>query len=112
MRPLTLTGLPDAPVIQKDLTRVTAVSVNLVWLSMFDGGSIQTFTVLHHKEGSLNLNVSLPVSDPGYGKLVSLHVDSLRELTKYIFIVRSKNDFGRQSVESVEEVFMTLGELK
>ena len=101
----------DAPVIQKDLTRVTAVSVKLVWLSMFDGGSTQTFRVLYQQEGSLNINVSLPVADPGYEKRVSLHVKNLKELTKYSFIVRSKNALSGQTVESVEENFMTNGEL-
>ena len=78
---------------------------------MFDGGSTQTFRVLYQLEGSLNINVSLPISDPGYLKRVSLHVKNLKELTKYTFIVRSKNVLSGQKVESVEESFMTNGEL-
>ena len=78
---------------------------------MFDGGSTQTFRVLYQQEGSLIINVSLPIADPGYGKHASLHIKNLKELSKYSFIVRSKNALSGQTVESVEEGFMTNGEL-
>ena len=44
-----LVGPPTPPVISKTLTRVTAVSVNLVWTSGYNGGYPQTFSIIYQQ---------------------------------------------------------------
>ena len=86
-------GAPDSPVIQKELCRVTAVSINLVWFSGFNGGSKQTFTVFYKQEGTSQNITSSEIADPGYMQKASLFVGGLCESSKYTFTVQSVNAF-------------------
>ena len=86
-------GAPDSPVIQKELCRVTAVSINLVWLSGFNGGSKQTFTVIYKQEGTSKDSTSSEMTDPGYMQKASLFIGGLTESSNYTFTVQSVNAF-------------------
>ena len=90
-----LTGAPEAPVIQTELTHVTAVSVTLVWRSGFHSGSPQTFTVQYRKKGDEDyITDGHSVSDPGYQRLAERFISNLTEKTQYEFRVRAHNQFG------------------
>ena len=86
-------GPPESPVIQKELCQVTAVSINLVWLSGFNGGSKQTFNVIYKQEGTLKKIKSYELRDPGYMQMASLFVGGLNESSKYTFTVQALNTF-------------------
>ena len=106
---ILLAGPPDPPIISKTLTRVTAVSVSLVWTSGFNGGFIQTFTVIYQKQGSQPVTSS-PIPDPGYQRDVSLFVGNLNASTTYEFIVRAQNSYnGSSAAYSNPEQFTTNG---
>ena len=106
---IPLAGRPDPPIISRTSTKVTAVSLNLVWTSGFNGGFTQTFTVIYQKLGS-QPSVSLPVPDPGYQRDVNLFVGNLNESTTYEFIVRAQNSYnGSSAAYSTPEQFTTNG---
>ena len=106
-------GPPDAPVIQRQLTKVTAVSVNLVWLSGFNGGSTQTFTVTYRPKSSENLIFNKEFTDPGYQKQGQAFIGNLNESSEYRFTVLTKNrQNGQNRNKSKTEIFMTKGKIK
>ena len=104
-------GPPDAPVIQRTLTKVTAVSVNLVWLTGFNGGSIQTFTIICKPSGLEYQTVFKDIPDPGYQQKV--YVGNLKESSEYRFTVQTKNLYtgGPNTNKSQTETFVTKGEI-
>ena len=105
-------GAPDAPVILRTLTKSTAVSVNLVWLSGFNGGFTQTFTVICKPEGSENLISKKEFTDPGYQKQGEAFVGNLNESSEYRFTVLTQNrhsENGQNSNKSKTEIFKTKG---
>ena len=107
---MSFVGPPDAPVILRTLTKVTAVSVNLVWLSGFNGGSTQTFTVICRAKGSENLIFNKEFTDPGYQKQGQAFVGNLKEQSEYIFTVLTRNRLpgkGKNTNKSETETFMT-----
>ena len=104
-----LAGPPDPPIISRTFTRVTAVSVNLVWISGFNGGYPQTFTVIYQRQG-FQPNITSPIPDPGYGQEVSLFVGNLNESVTYEFAVRAQNSYnGSSTTYSNPEKFNTKG---
>ena len=108
-----LVGPPTPPVISKTLTRVTAVSVNLVWTSGYNGGYPQTFSVIYQHLRSSTGTIIGPVNDPGYGEEVSLFIGDLRETSPYKFTVRTENSYdGLSTSYSETELFETTGEYK
>ena len=105
-----LTGAPEAPVIQTELTHVTAVSVTLVWRSGFHSSSPQTFTVQYRKKGDEDyITDGHSVSDPGYQRLAQRFISNLTEKTQYEFRVRAHNQFGasysKPTVYNQKQVF-------
>ena len=106
----SLAGPPDAPVIQRNLPKVTAVSVNLIWLSGFNGGSTQTFTVICRPKDSENVIYSKEFTDPGYQKQGCAVVGNLTEQSEYRFTVFTQNRHpgkGNNTNKSETEMFMT-----
>ena len=106
----SLVGPPDAPVILGTLTKVTAVSVNLVWLSGFNGGSTQTFTVICKPKGSEIPIFNQEFTDPGYHKQGQALVGNLKEQSEYRFTVLTRNRHpgkGKNTNTSETETFMT-----
>ena len=106
----SLAGPPDVPVIHRNLTKVTAVSVNLVWLSGFNGGSTQTFTVICRPKDSENVIYSKEFTDPGYQKQGQAFVRNLTEQSEYRFTVFTRNRYpgkGNNTSKSETETFMT-----
>ena len=105
-------GPPDAPVIQHHLTKVTAVSVNLVWLSGFNGGSTQTFTVICKPKDSEIPVLNQEFPDPGYKKQGQAFVGNLKEQSNYRFTVLAQNNHsgtGQNTNKSKMETFVTKG---
>ena len=93
------------------MTKVTALSVNLVWTSGYNGGHPQTFTVIYRKQGSPTGIITGPVPDPGHGQDVSLFIGDLEEASLYQFIVRAENSYdGLSTSYSETESFETNGE--
>ena len=109
---ISLTGPPDPPIIQRALTRVTAVSVNLFWTSEFNGGSTQTFTVICQWHGANSAIIIEDIADPISNREVSLSVRNLNETTEYYFTVRTDNLYpGESTATSKTEKFVTNGKL-
>ena len=107
---ISLTGPPDPPVIQRALTRVTAVSVYLVWASGFNGGSTQTFTVICQAHSASSPIIIEDIPDPINDNEVSLLVRNLNEKTEYSFTVRTNNMYpGESTATSETEMFVTNG---
>ena len=106
-------GPPDAPVIQRTLTKVTAVSVNLVWLSGFNGGSTQTFTVICKPSDSEYEIVFKDIPDPGYQQTGQVYVGNQKESSEYRFTVQTKNLYtgGPNTNKSKTETFVTKGKI-
>ena len=105
-------GPPDAPVILWTLTKVTAVSVNLVWLSGFNGGSTQTFTVICKPKDSEIPIFTQEFTDPGYQKQGKAFVGNLKEQSEYRFTVLTLNNHsetGPNTNKSKMETFVTKG---
>ena len=109
---ISLTGPPDPPIIQRALTKVTAVSVNLVWTSGFNGGSTQTFTVICQSHGASSAIIIEDIADPISNRDVSLLVRNLNETTEYSFTVMSNNLYpGESTSTSKTKKFVTNGKL-
>ena len=106
-------GPPDAPVILQTLTKVTAVSVNLVWLSGFNGGFTQTFTVICKPKVSENPILFKDIPDPGYQQTEQVYVGNLKESSEYKFSVQTKNLYttGPNTNKSQTETFVTKGKI-
>ena len=106
MHAYMLTGAPEAPVIQTELTHVTALSVTLVWGSGFHSGSPQTFTVQYKRKRDEDyITDGHSVTDPGYRRLAQRFISNLTEKTQYEFRVRASNEFGTS--HSQPEIFTT-----
>ena len=94
---------------------VTAVSVNLVWLSGFNGGSTQTFTVTCKAKRLENLIFTKEFTDPGYQKQGQAFVGNLNESSEYRFTVVTRNrhsENDQNSNKSKTEIFMTEGKTR
>ena len=89
-------AVPEAPEIQPEpVTHVTAVSVNLTWISGFNGGSKQNFTVQYRKVGDAAfISDGDIVCDPGYQRLACKFILNLTEKTQYEFRVTAQNEVG------------------
>ena len=88
------------------------MSMNLVWLSGFNGGSTQTFTVTCRPKGSENLIFNKEFPDPGYQKQGQAFVGNLKEQSEYRFTVPTRNRHpgnGKNTNKSETETFMTKG---
>ncbi|XP_074658381.1 synaptogenesis protein syg-2-like [Tubulanus polymorphus] len=87
---LTETGPPQTP---SNLTVIakTAVSVTLSWVSEFEGGFKQTFTVSYRGSDSTGFVNKSKIPDPGYRKLVQTKITALKPATDYQFKVKSIN---------------------
>ena len=88
------------------------MSVNLVWLSGFDGGSAQTFTVICQQMSLENLIYNEEFKDPGYQKQGEAFVANLNESSEYRFTVLTRNrnsENGQNINRSKTETFMTKG---
>ena len=103
------TGVPEAPVIQTGpTTHVTAVSVNLTWISGFNGGFKQNFTVQYRKMGdAAYVSDGDIVHDPGYQRLAYKFISNLTEQTQYEFRVTAHNELG--SSNPYDKLFTTKG---
>ena len=91
------------------------MSVNLVWLSGFNGGSTQTFTIICQPKSLANLIVNKEFTDPGYQKQGEAFVRNLNESSEYRFIVLTRNrhsENGQNSNQSKTEIFMTKGKTR
>ena len=86
------------------------MSVNLVWIAGFNGGSTQTFTVICQPQGAgSSINIE-DIADPINDREVSLLVRNLNETTEYSFTVRTDNLYpGESTATSKTEKFVTNG---
>ena len=102
-------AVPEGPEIQPEpVTRVTAVSVNLTWISGFNGGSKQNFTVQYRKVGDgTYISDGEIVHDPGYQRLAHKFISNLTEKTQYEFIVTAQNELGHSDPH--DKLFTTKG---
>ena len=101
---------PPATPTMVDVGSVTAISVNLSWVSGLDGGHPQTYHVLVRPAGTTSSSsgpLGEPIHDPGLRHRVQHTVTGLEPNTNYYFQVVTKNMYGSQ--ESVVVGGMTLG---
>ena len=76
-------------------------SAKIQWMSSFNGGDSQTFTVnafLARQEASR----SVPVHDKGENILHNIQLYNLQPSTKYTFYVVAQNKHGDTSSEKIE----------
>ena len=85
------------------------MSVNLAWLSGFNGGSTQTFTVICKPSDSEYEIVFKGIPDPGYQQMGHLFVGNLS--SEYRITVQTKNLYtaGLNTNKSQTETFVTKG---
>ena len=92
-------GKPDRP---RDVEMICNIkSAKIQWMSSFNGGDSQTFTVyaiLARQEASR----SEPVHDEGENNLHNVQLYNLQPSTKYMFYVVAKNKHGNISSEKRE----------
>ena len=90
------------------------MSVNLVWLSGFNGGSTQSFTVICKPSGSKYEIVFKDIPDRGYQQMGHLFVGNLKESSEYRITVQTKNlnTAGLNTNKSQTETFVTKGKTK
>ena len=102
-------AVPEAPEIQPEpVTHVTAVSVNLTWISGFNGGSKQNFTAQYRKVGDAAIISDGDIAcDPGYQRLAHKFVLNLAEKTQYEFRVTAQNELGSSNPH--DKLFTTKG---
>ena len=93
-------GEPYQPIIHKDKSSVTAVSVTLAWEPNYDGGYAQTFSILYRTEYG-GFTITENIKDPGMGNIVYSDKLNLSDSTCYNIKVISKTAYnGRSMVES------------
>ena len=100
-------GLPYPP---ESLTfeSVTSISITLSWISSWNGGSLQTFTVYHRKDGDGKITYNDGIADTGFGTKIFFKATDLEPNTLYFFRVQSKNMHG-ESILPPEIPTETLG---
>ena len=100
-------GLPYPP---ESLTfeSVTSISITLSWISDWNGGSLQTFTVYHRKDGESKITYNDGIADTGFGTKIFFKATGLEPNTLYFFRVQSKNMHG-ESILPPEVPTKTLG---
>ncbi|XP_046570603.1 neural cell adhesion molecule 2-like [Haliotis rubra] len=84
---------PDETVIHN----ITSTSVWLQWQANFDGGSPQTFSVEYRASGSDWRVWKQGIPDPGQGKWLISHINSLKPNTEYMFQISARNIRGTSS---------------
>ena len=102
-------AVPEAPEIQPEpVTHITAVSVNLTWISGFNGGSKQNFTVKYRKVGDVDyVSDGDIVQDPGYQNRAHKFISNLTEKTQYKFRITAQNKLGHSDPH--DTLFRTKG---
>ncbi|XP_074657814.1 nephrin-like isoform X2 [Tubulanus polymorphus] len=103
---LTETGPPQTP---SNLTVIakTAASVTLSWVSEFEGGFKQTFTVSYRGSDSTGFVNKSKIPDPGYRKLVQTKITALKPATDYQFKVKSINLNPADNTSSFTDIVTT-----
>ena len=97
-------GPPFKPIIHKNKSRVTAVSVSLAWEAKFDGGYPQTLSVLYGVKGRALVELKTDIKDPGLGNIVYTQLLKLTGETCYQFQITSKNEYTETSISKSDIV--------
>ena len=97
-------GPPFSPIIHKNKSRVTAVSVSLAWEAKFDGGYPQTLSVLYGVKGKRLSVLKSSIKDPGLGNIVYTQLLKLTAGTCFQFQITSKNYYSETSVSKSDIV--------
>jgi len=88
----------DRPDVPLNFTSVNTQhnTVNLTWISSFNGGSIQTFTIEQKQTNTGNewQNTAANIPDIGQKKVLFHVVECLKAQTSYQFKLYSRNSFG------------------
>ncbi|XP_069119318.1 peroxidasin homolog [Argopecten irradians] len=89
---------PDPPYGGKAVCPCKDVAI-LMWMSGYNGGSTQKFTVGVRTEAQsdVTINRSIVISDPGLGEIVTATLAGLKADTKTFFTIYAVNDFGISS---------------
>ncbi|XP_064649228.1 uncharacterized protein LOC135501218 isoform X3 [Lineus longissimus] len=92
--------LPCCPALED----ATAVSLTLIFMSNFTGGSVQTFTI-ENKKSALNVwdTAVKDIADPGTGNNVVQKISGLGSDTKYMVRVKATNDDGESGYGKILE---------
>ena len=97
-------GTPFKPIIHKDNSRVTAVSVSLAWEAKFNGGYPQTLSALYGVKGRGLGVLKTDIKDPGLGNIVYTQLLKLTGETCYQFQITSQNEYNGTSVSKSDIV--------
>ena len=102
---MTLKGAPDKPAINTSQLAVTAVSISVTWMSGYNGGSTQTFTVhLRGPQQTDFIQVNGNVTDPGFKNVTGRVLLGLREKTCYDVMIKVRNGYRGGTEKSSESV--------
>lgn len=91
------TGRPDEPRQILATCEITAARVQ--WISSFDGGDSQTFTVFA-LNSQYETRYSDPTSDTGENIVHAAYVQNLQPSVSYVFYVFAQNRHGNSSSEN------------
>ena len=97
-------GAPFNPIIHKDKSRVTAVSVSLAWEAKFNGGYQQTLTIMYGLKGRGLSVLKTGIKDPGVGNIVYTQLLKLTGETCYQFQITSNNQYSETSISKSNTV--------
>lgn len=89
-------GKPDQPIGGLAIC-IDYNSAVITWVSGFDNGDKQTFTVVFQEKGETEQSSISNIKDPGLHKPISRTVVSLKESKLYVFRIFSRNVFGESS---------------
>ncbi|XP_067681107.1 nephrin-like isoform X2 [Haliotis asinina] len=89
-------GAPMAPG-NTVVHNITSTSLLLQWQANFDGGSPQTFSVEYRASGSDWRVWKEGIPDPGQGKWLTTHINSLKPNTDYTLQISAQNIRGTSS---------------
>ena len=99
-----IVGPPFKPIIRKDKSRVTAVSVSLAWEAKFNGGYPQTLSILFGVKGRGLGILTNDLKDPGLGNVVHTQLQNLTGKTCYQFQISSKNEYSGTAISNSDIV--------
>lgn len=94
-----MTGKPSMPNITEIVCEVKSAKVQ--WISSFNGGDNQSFTVTAMYGQNKESNSST-ISDKGENRIHSVYVQNLQPATTYIFYVSALNRYGLSFSENMK----------
>lgn len=95
---LNVTGRPENP--QNTRLSCEETRARIQWISSFNGGDSQTFTVLAFND-EYRTSYSKTIPDMGENVVHSIYIQNLQPSTLYVFFVSAQNSHGNTKSENI-----------